>query len=79
MASLGGTGETHDWAISRQIVERCPLPVFLAGGLSSANVEEAIRTVKPFGVDVCSSLRPEGTLHAGLLHDFVFRANCTAA
>jgi len=71
VARLGGTGETHDWTISRQIVETCPVPIILAGGLSSVNVEEAIRSVRPFGVDVCSSLRPEGALQAGLLRDFV--------
>lgn len=79
VARFGGTGETHDWTISRQIVETCPVPVFLAGGLSAANVEEAIRRVRPFGVDVCSNLRIEGALQAGLLHDFVSRANRAAA
>ena len=40
---LGGTGKVHDWAISRRIVEDSPVPVFLAGGLTPANVAEAIR------------------------------------
>ncbi|MFD3509336.1 phosphoribosylanthranilate isomerase [Nocardia sp. NPDC058666] len=50
---LGGTGETHDWTISRQIVQRLAgTPVILAGGLTANNVCEAISAVNPFGVDV---------------------------
>jgi len=48
----GATGITHDWAISREIVEACPMPVILAGGLNPDNVAEAIKFVKPWGVDV---------------------------
>lgn len=55
--TLGGTGDTHDWAISRRVVETCGRPVFLAGGLNPANVAEAVRAVGPFGVDICSGLR----------------------
>jgi phosphoribosylanthranilate isomerase len=47
----GATGETHDWAVSRTVVERSRVPVILAGGLSTENVGEAIATVKPWGVD----------------------------
>lgn len=54
---LGGTGRTHDWSLSRRIVERSPVPVLLAGGLRPENVAEAVRTVGPAGVDVCSGLR----------------------
>jgi phosphoribosylanthranilate isomerase len=54
---LGGTGRTHDWAISREIVERVACPVFLAGGLRADNVARAIQTVRPFGVDVCTGVR----------------------
>ncbi len=48
----GGTGKTADWNLCREIVKASPLPVFLAGGLTSENVSEAIRRVQPFGVDV---------------------------
>jgi len=48
----GATGITHDWTISRKIVETCPKPVILAGGLNPDNVAEAIKNVKPWGVDV---------------------------
>src|SRR5206468_4201116 len=59
---LGGTGRRHDWSISRKIVEASSVPVYLAGGLNSSNVQEAIETVKPFGVDVCSGVRTDGRL-----------------
>jgi phosphoribosylanthranilate isomerase len=44
-------GETHDWLVSRLIVERSRIPVILAGGLSPENVGQAIATVRPWGVD----------------------------
>lgn len=44
---LGGTGRTHDWSISRQIVQHSPVPVYLAGGLRPDNVSEAINQVRP--------------------------------
>jgi phosphoribosylanthranilate isomerase len=59
---LGGTGRTHDWNLSRRIRETIDVPLFLAGGLTPLNVAEAIRTVEPFGVDVCSGLRTGGRL-----------------
>ena len=59
---LGGTGRVHDWNVSREIRERVPVPVYLAGGLNASNVAEAIRAVEPFGVDVCSGVRSNGNL-----------------
>lgn len=56
---LGGTGRVHDWAISRRIREEIDAPFFLAGGLTAENVREAIETVAPFGLDVCSGVRTE--------------------
>ena len=67
---LGGTGRTHDWNLSRKIRESIDGPMYLAGGLNPANVAKAIREVQPFGVDVCSSLRPTGALEAQRLQDF---------
>jgi phosphoribosylanthranilate isomerase len=55
---LGGTGRRHDWALSREIRERVDVPVWLAGGLNPENAREAIETVGPFGLDLCSGLRP---------------------
>lgn len=68
---LGGTGRTHDWGLSRQIRDAVARPVYLAGGLSPANVERAVRTVRPYGVDVCSGVRSDGALEAKKLADFV--------
>lgn len=48
---IGASGQTHDWGISRAIVERVRVPVILAGGLSPENVADAIRAVRPWGVD----------------------------
>ncbi len=67
---LGGTGRTHDWTISRKIVESVTVPVFLAGGLNSSNVTDAIQQVKPFGVDVCSGVRTNGRLDKNKLRLF---------
>lgn len=49
--ACGATGLTHDWAVSRALVEATPRPLILAGGLTPDNVGEAIRRVRPFGVD----------------------------
>lgn len=67
---LGGTGRAHDWSLSRQIVDQSPVPVFLAGGLNPANVQQAIDTVQPFGLDLCSSVRTNGHLDPTKLEQF---------
>ncbi|MGO9125762.1 MAG: phosphoribosylanthranilate isomerase [Terriglobales bacterium] len=59
---LGGTGRKHDWALSRQIRERIDVPLFLAGGLNSSNVRQAIDEVGPFGLDICTGVRTNGEL-----------------
>lgn len=64
---LGGTGRTHDWSLSREIVQRSRVPVFLAGGIKAANVAEAIAQVGPFGIDLCSGVRTNGKLDEGKL------------
>ena len=69
--TLGGTGNTHNWLISRELVKAVNVPVFLAGGLNAGNVREAIQTVQPFGVDICSGVRTEGKLHKQKLADFI--------
>lgn len=67
---LGGTGRTHDWALSRRIVEVSPVPVWLAGGLRPENAAEAVRSVRPYGLDICSGLRPAGALDPDRLRAF---------
>jgi phosphoribosylanthranilate isomerase len=69
--TLGGTGNTHNWAISRELVKAVDIPVFLAGGLHAGNVREAIETVQPFGVDICSGVRTNGQLDAAKLKAFI--------
>ncbi len=68
---LGGTGRTHNWELSRTIRESVDLPVYLAGGLNPGNIAEAIKSVKPFGVDVCSGVRTNGKLDEEKLAEFV--------
>ncbi len=59
---LGGTGHVHNWNISKIIRQELAIPVFLAGGLKSANIQEAIQTVQAYGVDLCSGVRTNGKL-----------------
>jgi phosphoribosylanthranilate isomerase len=74
VAELGGTGRTHDWSVSARIVEETDVPVLLAGGLRPDNVADAMASVRPWGVDVCSGLRdPRGRLDAGRLRAFMER------
>jgi phosphoribosylanthranilate isomerase len=56
----GGTGETHDWARTRDAVADLDAPVVLAGGLTPENVATAIATVDPFAVDVASGVESSG-------------------
>jgi len=78
---LGGTGRVHDWAISRAIVAAlAPLPVYLAGGLRPGNVEEAIRAVRPAGVDVNSGVEDAaGGKDPVKLREFLGRAAAALA
>jgi phosphoribosylanthranilate isomerase len=68
---LGGTGKTHNWKLSRKIVESVNIPVFLAGGLRPGNIRQAIEEVQPFGVDVCSGIRTNGNLDPFKLEEFM--------
>ena len=68
---LGGTGQTHNWTISRQIVDTIRKPVYLAGGLNADNVKQAIDTVRPFGVDLCSGVRTDDRLDEKKLKAFI--------
>ena len=69
--TLGGTGNIHNWEVSREIVKAVEVPVFLAGGLHAGNVREAIQIVQPYGVDICSGVRTEGKLDPGKLSSFI--------
>jgi phosphoribosylanthranilate isomerase len=69
--TLGGTGNTHDWAVSKELVQAVRVPVYLAGGLHAGNVKKAVETVQPFGVDVCSGVRTNGLLDQMKLFEFI--------
>ncbi|MEF8798602.1 MAG: phosphoribosylanthranilate isomerase [Candidatus Bipolaricaulota bacterium] len=57
----GGTGWVHDWEVSRDIRDALhPFPVILAGGLNPGNVGEAIKKVRPYGVDVATGVEENG-------------------
>jgi phosphoribosylanthranilate isomerase len=71
LKTLGGTGNVHNWEISREIVKAVSIPVFLAGGLHAGNVRQAIEKVQPFGVDVCSGIRTEGKLDLNKAEAFI--------
>lgn len=68
---LGGTGRTHDWQLSRRIRDAVSVPVWLAGGLRTHNVREAIDTVRPHGLDLCTGVRTSGALDADKLAAFM--------
>jgi phosphoribosylanthranilate isomerase len=71
----GGTGKTHDWNISKRIVESTSLRVILAGGLNPGNVGDAIKAVRPYAVDVNSGVsNPDGTKDLSRVKRFVERA-----
>jgi len=59
---LGGTGRTHNWEISKDIVRQSPIPVYLAGGINPDNIQQAIDRVGPFGIDLCSGVRTQQQL-----------------
>ena len=71
---LGGTGRTHDWALSARIraaVAALGRPLYLAGGLNPQNVAAAVAAVRPFGLDVCSGVRQHGRLDGDRLAAFL--------
>ena len=68
----GGTGHTADWSIATKMAQQ--YPILLAGGLAPENVSEAIRQVRPWGVDVASGVEMSpGKKDVGKLKLFVER------
>ena len=68
---LGGTGAVHDWSVSASLARNLQIPVILAGGLNPSNVGEAIRTVKPYAVDVSSGVETAGRKDQKKVESFV--------
>lgn len=52
----GGTGQTFDWSLIPEIKR----PFFLAGGLGADNLEQAVDTIRPYAVDLSSSVETDG-------------------
>lgn len=73
-SGAGGTGETHDWTRAAALVERLDSPLVLAGGLTPENVGEAVRTVRPYAVDVASGVEREGAVDPERVRSFVAAA-----
>lgn len=72
---VGGTGLTHDWYKSHELIKELNKPTFLAGGLNSENVEEAIKIAHPYGVDVNSGCKNEtGNKDAHKVKQFVYNS-----
>lgn len=55
---FGGTGRTSDWNVVKKLMEtvQSPVPVWLAGGINPGNVGDAIDTLAPYGIDLCSGV-----------------------
>ncbi len=69
--SSGGQGEAFDWSALGAVSAACKKPIVLAGGLTPANVGEAIRVVRPWAVDVSSGVeRERGVKDHGLIREF---------
>jgi phosphoribosylanthranilate isomerase len=78
-AKIGGTGKKHSWAKSKELVEQSAIPVILSGGLTPENVEEAIKEVQPYGVDVASGVESSsGRKSKEKVLKFVRNARCTS-
>ena len=75
---VGGTGLTHDWNKSGELIKKLDKPTFLAGGLNPENVEIAIKRAKPYGVDVNSGCKNDkGIKDKEKVKKFVFNAKST--
>lgn len=63
----GGTGTVFDW----QLLQGIARPYFLAGGLHPGNIGEAVKALKPFGVDVSSGIETDGLKDQAKMAQFV--------
>ena len=68
-AGFGGLGETLDWDVAAQIA--AAMLVWLAGGLNPENVAQAVKTVRPWAVDVSSGVETEGSKDVAKIREFI--------
>jgi len=55
---FGGTGKTSDWSVVKGLIDtiQSPVPVWLAGGINPDNVGDALDSLDPYGIDLCSGV-----------------------
>ena len=70
----GGTGVTHNWDVSAEVIRHSSLPIILAGGLIPENVGKAVRTVCPYAVDTASGVESNGVKDEKKVTDFIRNA-----
>ena len=56
---FGGTGKTSDWTVATNLIAASTIPAFLSGGIRAENARQAIESVRPYGIDLCSGVESD--------------------